>query len=144
LNKIKLYRSRLGFTQHELARRAGVSPTTVYMAERGEGKLQAKTLHALAGALGVSVEDLLAEEAVLPKVDAPVSEERALSNGDSVPEQGTHSRRTASSHVERITSSSSAKEVRVSIAALEDALQHVAEGDWTPEKAREELLAGVT
>ncbi|MBA3953397.1 MAG: helix-turn-helix transcriptional regulator [Rubrobacter sp.] len=46
-------------SQQELADRAGVSLFTVQRIERGEGSVRPKTGRAIAGALGVGVEDLL-------------------------------------------------------------------------------------
>ncbi len=57
-------------TQRELADRAGVSLFTVQRIERGEGSVRPKTGRAIAGALGVSVEDLLGKaQAPLPNFE---------------------------------------------------------------------------
>jgi len=61
-------------SQQELADRAGVSLFTVQRIERGEGSARPKTGRAIAGALGVGVEDLLG------KAQAP-SSQRSLFNG---------------------------------------------------------------
>ncbi len=54
-------------SQQELADRAGVSLFTVQRIERGEGSVRPKTGRAIAGALGVGVEDLLGKaQAPLP------------------------------------------------------------------------------
>jgi transcriptional regulator with XRE-family HTH domain len=54
-------------SQQELADRAGVSLFTVQRIERGEGSVRPKTGRAIAGALGVRVEDLLGKaQAPLP------------------------------------------------------------------------------
>ncbi len=54
-------------TQQELAERAGVSLFTVQRIERGEGSVRPKTGRAIAGALGVGVEELLGKaQAPLP------------------------------------------------------------------------------
>jgi transcriptional regulator with XRE-family HTH domain len=54
-------------TQQELADRADVSLFTIQRIERGEGNVRPKTGRAIAGALGVGVEDLLGKaQASLP------------------------------------------------------------------------------
>jgi transcriptional regulator with XRE-family HTH domain len=71
MNRIKYHRVRLGMGVKELARRAGVSPTTLRSAEMGERNLQSRTINAIAHALGVTVDELFgaAEEVVAgPKV----------------------------------------------------------------------------
>ncbi len=60
-------RERRMLSQQELADRAGVSLFTVQRIERGEGSVRPKTGRAIAGALGVGVEDLLGKaQAPLP------------------------------------------------------------------------------
>ena len=67
LDGVRELRERRMLTQQELAERAGVSLFTVQRIERGEGSVRPKTGRAIAGALGVRVEDLLGKaQAPLP------------------------------------------------------------------------------
>ena len=67
LEGVRDLRERRMLTQQELAERAGVSLFTVQRIERGEGSVRPKTGRAIAGALGVGVEDLLGKaQAPLP------------------------------------------------------------------------------
>lgn len=69
--RIQRHRLQKGWDQGDLARRAGVSRTTLYSLERGLTRSpRATTLAALAKALGVEVEELLPEIAV-PEVIHP-------------------------------------------------------------------------
>jgi transcriptional regulator with XRE-family HTH domain len=52
--KVALLRNRLGWTQHELGTRAGISQRTVSMLEQGNDTKPA-TLYALAHALGTTI-----------------------------------------------------------------------------------------
>ena len=65
LEGVRDLRERRMLTQQELADRADVSLFTVQRIERGEGNVRPKTGRAIAGALGVGVEDLL-EKAQAP------------------------------------------------------------------------------
>jgi transcriptional regulator with XRE-family HTH domain len=66
LEGVKELRERRMLSQQELADRAGVSLFTVQRIERGEGSVRPKTGRAIAGALGVGVEDLLGKAPALP------------------------------------------------------------------------------
>ncbi|WP_138468580.1 helix-turn-helix transcriptional regulator [Poseidonocella sp. HB161398] len=57
---LRVYRDLRGLTQAELAANAGVGRVTVAEIETGRKQGSAGTLHALAGALGITVDDLLA------------------------------------------------------------------------------------
>ena len=62
--RIREIREKLGMTQVELAKKSGVSRTTIYGLETGAEKITTtKTLNKLACALGVSVDEIF-----LPKV----------------------------------------------------------------------------
>ena len=58
-NPIRAYRSHRGMTQGELAAAAGVHPVYISQIETGKRAGSAKTLAAIAGALGVAVDDLI-------------------------------------------------------------------------------------
>ena len=75
----KAFRERLGWSQNEAARRAGVSQAFVSRLEAGEHQeAGGRVLQALARALGVTVDDLLREE---PRQDGPGRTDAGL--GDS-------------------------------------------------------------
>lgn len=57
-SRLKRLRAQRGFTQMQLAKQAGVSPTTVRSLELGRSKPQAATIQALADALGIEFDDL--------------------------------------------------------------------------------------
>jgi transcriptional regulator with XRE-family HTH domain len=60
---IRELREGQGWTQLELANKLGVTPATVYNWERGRYEPSASKLRALAGAFGVSMDDIaLVEE----------------------------------------------------------------------------------
>lgn len=61
--RIQELRWDMGLSQRELARRAGVSHTTVHLLERG-GNVQPATLKAIADVLGVRPTELLQEGSV--------------------------------------------------------------------------------
>jgi transcriptional regulator with XRE-family HTH domain len=56
--RVRLWRERYGWSQRDLATRAGLSHRTVLKVEKGYGVTVA-TLEAVAGALGASADDLL-------------------------------------------------------------------------------------
>ena len=63
--KIREMRERLNMTQVELSIKSGVSRTTISNLENGvESVTTTKTLHKLANALGVNVEDLFYSSSV--------------------------------------------------------------------------------
>ena len=73
--RLHLARRRAGLSQVELARRAGISPTTLNRVELGRQKLYAETLVTLAHILGVSVDALVAMDEDAPvRAKAHVSE----------------------------------------------------------------------
>lgn len=57
--RIILERARRDWTQAELAERAGVSPSTVALAETGRAKVRARTLYRIAQALELDPAELL-------------------------------------------------------------------------------------
>jgi len=57
--KIKHLRLGRGWSQHELARRAGVSQPTVFSVERGSPSVRATTLQAIAKALDVPLRSIM-------------------------------------------------------------------------------------
>lgn len=75
LEGVRDLRERRMLTQQELADRAGVSLFTVQRIEREEGSVRPKTGRAIAGALGVGVEDLLGK-AQAPLPDFKIEDER--------------------------------------------------------------------
>ncbi len=57
---IRQHRRRLGMTQEELARRAGIAPTSIVRLERGEVRApRLSTLHKLSRALQIPVAELV-------------------------------------------------------------------------------------
>ena len=68
--RLHLARRRAGLSQVELARRAGISPTTLNRVELGRQKLYVETLVTLARILGASVDALVAMDE-----DQPLSAE---------------------------------------------------------------------
>ncbi len=59
--RIRRFRQRVGWTQEELAKRAGMGRVTLSRLESGDQSPRYRTLVALAKALGVSVSDLLVD-----------------------------------------------------------------------------------
>ena len=57
---VKHYRARLGWTQEDLARQAGINRSYLAGIESGRRNTSARTIEKLARALGVSPADLLA------------------------------------------------------------------------------------
>ena len=57
--RIRERRDELGFTQHELAVRADVSPRSVQFAEAGRKEVKQSTLAAIADALGLAYGDVV-------------------------------------------------------------------------------------
>jgi mannose-6-phosphate isomerase-like protein (cupin superfamily)/DNA-binding XRE family transcriptional regulator len=64
--RVRAARSTAGLTVRELARRVGVSASHVSQVERGIGAFSVPALYAVAGELGVSMNDLLGTPAVEP------------------------------------------------------------------------------
>jgi len=60
--RIKEWREKRRLSQRDLAKRAGLSPMTVYRLETGQHHPQTDTLELLAKALGVSIRLLFAKE----------------------------------------------------------------------------------
>ncbi len=56
--KVRARRKKLGYSQEELAHRAGVHATYLSAIERGERNPALENLHAIAYALGVALADL--------------------------------------------------------------------------------------
>jgi transcriptional regulator with XRE-family HTH domain len=71
LEGVRDLRERRMLTQQELADRADVSLFTIQRIERGEGNVRPKTGRAIAGALGVGVEDLLGKAQAPLWLDEP-------------------------------------------------------------------------
>jgi transcriptional regulator with XRE-family HTH domain len=70
--RIRDLREERGLTQREVARRAGLTPSGVGFIEHGQTRNpSAETVVAIARALGVPVEELLAAEEPVPLGDAP-------------------------------------------------------------------------
>lgn len=59
---IRLYRQARGFTQHELARQAGLNIRRVVCAERGGKRVGWHTVESIATALGVTPYELIVRE----------------------------------------------------------------------------------
>jgi len=73
MEKLKRLREASGLSQVKLAARADLNPATVNQIERGMRDASPGTLRKLADALGVSLYELMEEEA--PKAQAPLSPE---------------------------------------------------------------------
>ncbi len=59
MEKLKLYRQKMGLTQEELAKKSGISRVTISALENGRQETTTNTtIIALAGALGISAGDL--------------------------------------------------------------------------------------
>ena len=58
-NAVKVYRSYRGMTQRNLAEAAGINAVYLSQIERGKRIGSARTLAAIAGALGISVDSLI-------------------------------------------------------------------------------------
>ena len=58
-DKLKAIREERFLSHRELAKLAGVSPTTILKAERNEGDMQRRTVRKIADALGVEPSQLV-------------------------------------------------------------------------------------
>jgi transcriptional regulator with XRE-family HTH domain len=65
--RVRLLRRRRGWTQRELAERAGVTHTTIVRLERGGSDPNISTIRKVAEALGVSPAEVLGEGAALAR-----------------------------------------------------------------------------
>ena len=64
---IKYFRTKLGMTQEELAKQAGINRSYLASLERGRRNTTVKTVEMLAKALGVSTMDLVKSQDVSPE-----------------------------------------------------------------------------
>lgn len=71
--RIRAARLRKGWTQEELAEKAGLSPTHVSVIERAGNSVKLETFVSICCALGVSADDVL-QDLVPASVDAQTSE----------------------------------------------------------------------
>ncbi len=58
MNLVKAWRTHLGLTQKEIAKRAGISQAALSQMEKSANELRTATLEKLARAMGISVEQL--------------------------------------------------------------------------------------
>ena len=58
MNLVRAWRTHLGFTQKEVAKRAGISQAALSQMEKSANELRTTTLGKLARAMGISVEQL--------------------------------------------------------------------------------------
>lgn len=58
MNLVKAWRTHLGLTQREVAKRAGISQAALSQMEKSTNELRTTTLEKLARAMGLSVEQL--------------------------------------------------------------------------------------
>lgn len=58
MNLVKAWRTYLGFTQREVAKRAGISQAALSQMEKSTNELRTMTLEKLAHAMGISIEQL--------------------------------------------------------------------------------------
>ncbi len=61
-DRVKRERVKLAIRQDDLARKAGITPTTLSRIERNESEPHVSTIRALAKALGVTPADLIPDE----------------------------------------------------------------------------------
>lgn len=61
-SRLKEHREKLGLTQLQVARMAGLTERTIRLLEQGASVPRLSTARALAAALGVSVEDIFPTE----------------------------------------------------------------------------------
>jgi transcriptional regulator with XRE-family HTH domain len=59
LSRLRLHRERQALTQLDLAQKAGITPTTISLLERGRTEARPPTVRKLAKALGVKPQDLM-------------------------------------------------------------------------------------
>lgn len=78
---VREWRNRRMLSQQEVADRAETSLFTIQRIERGEGAVRPKTGRAVAAALGVEVEDLLAKKARAPRSDSEAAALAVLFRG---------------------------------------------------------------
>ena len=71
--RIRAARTAKGWTQEELAEKAGISPTHVSVIERAGNSVKLETFVSICCALGVSADDIL-QDLVPSSVNAQVSE----------------------------------------------------------------------
>ena len=71
--RIRAARTAKGWTQEELAEKAGISPTHVSVIERAGNSVKLETFVSICCALGVSADDVL-QDLVPPSVSAQTSE----------------------------------------------------------------------
>src|SRR5918999_356488 len=80
-DRVRRLRKERGLTQEEVARRAGLTLNSYGDIERGHVRdPHLSSLEAIAQALGVSIEALVAEEAAVPLAEAPT--ETGLAGAD--------------------------------------------------------------
>lgn len=58
MNLVKAWRTHLGFTQSEIAKKAGITQAALSQMEKNENTLRTSTLEKLAAAMGLSVDQL--------------------------------------------------------------------------------------
>ena len=58
MNLVKAWRTHLGFTQSEIAKKAGITQAALSQMEKDENTLRTATLEKLAKAMGLSIEQL--------------------------------------------------------------------------------------
>jgi len=58
MNLVKAWRTHLGFTQSEIAKKAGITQAALSQMEKDENTLRTATLDKLAKAMGLSIEQL--------------------------------------------------------------------------------------
>ena len=75
LTQLRKIRRLRDFTQEELAAKAGISDAAVYHAENGSHSPRLSTLEAIADALDVEVQDLIAPPSRVSRADGDVSRE---------------------------------------------------------------------
>ena len=78
--QLKHYRRVKGFTQRQLSDISGIAVRQVQRIEKGDSNVTLQTLYAMAGALGVTVAELLPGENLSHHWELTKSEEKVISN----------------------------------------------------------------
>jgi len=76
--RLAVIRRQRGWTQEALSEAVGIEPVTLSRLETGDRALSLSTLAAAAGALGVSLGDLVDVERLAPAADVPADEAEVL------------------------------------------------------------------
>lgn len=77
--QVKLFRKRMGFTQEQLAAKAGITPSFLGQIERGQRSPTVETVYKISKALEVSMEELFSfQKEIIQKDAAHVYHQRIM------------------------------------------------------------------